>query len=91
MNKGELVQSIADKADMTVKDAGIAFDAMVAVITEALKKGEKIQISGFCSFEIKEKAARTGINPATKEKVEIPATKAPTVKFGKAYKEIFNA
>lgn len=90
MNKGEFIKSIAEKADFTVKDANIAFDAMVAVIAETLKKGEKIQISGFGNFEIKDKAARTGVNPATGEKVEIAASKAPVVKFGKTFKELFN-
>ena len=77
MNKGEFIKAVADKADMTVKEATVAYDAIVATITEALKEGEKIQLVGFGSFELKEKAAREGINPQTKEKVTIAASKAP--------------
>ena len=90
MNKGEFIKAVADKANLTVKEATVAYDAFVATITEALKGGEKIQLVGFGSFELKEKAAREGINPQTKEKVTIAASKAPVLKFGKAYKDLFN-
>ena len=90
MNKGEFIKAVADKADMTVKEATVAYDAFVATITEALKEGDKIQLVGFGSFELKEKGEREGINPQTKEKVTIPASKAPVLKFGKAYKDLFN-
>ena len=89
MNKNELVRAIANDAGITLKDAGIALDSVVAAITEGLKKGEKIQISGFGTFELKEKPAREGINPKTGEKIKIAASKIPTFKFGKAYKDAF--
>ena len=90
MNKGELIKAIAEKAGFTQKDAAVAYDAFIASITEALKAGEKVQLVGFGTFEIKEVPAKTGINPQTKESVEIPACKKPVMKFGKAYKENFN-
>lgn len=89
MNKNELVRAIANDAGITIKDANIALDSVVAAITEGLKKGEKIQISGFGTFEIKAKPAREGINPKTGAKIKIAASKVPTFKFGKAYKDSF--
>lgn len=91
MNKGELIKAIAEKAGFTNKDAATAYDAFIATVTEALKAGEKVQLVGFGTFEVKDVPAKTGINPQTKEKVEIAASKKPTLKFGKAYKDIFNA
>lgn len=90
MNKGEFIKAIAEEAGFTVKDATVAYDAFVSAITNALKNGEKVQLVGFGSFELKSKAAREGINPQTKAKVQIPASKAPSIKFGKAYKDLFN-
>ena len=90
MNKGELNKAMADKAGFTNKDAAIAYDAFIATITEALKAGEKVYLVGFGSFEVKEVAAKTGINPQTKAPVEIPACKKPVMKFGKAYKDMIN-
>lgn len=90
MNKGELIKAMAEKAGFTNKDAATAYEAFVDVITEALKAGEKVQLAGFGSFEVKDVAAKTGINPKTQEKVEIPACKKPVMKFGNAYKELFN-
>ena len=90
MNKGELIKAMADKAGFTQKDAAMAYEAMVSSVTEALKAGEKVQLVGFGTFEVKEVPAKTGINPRTKETVEIPACKKPVMKFGKAYKELFN-
>ena len=90
MNKGELIKAMAEKAGFTQKDAAAAYDAFVAAVTDALKNGEKVQLVGFGTFEVKEVAAKTGINPQTKEKVEVPACKKPVMKFGKAYKEMFN-
>lgn len=89
MNKNELVRAIANDAGITLKDAGIALDSVVAAITAGLKKGEKIQISGFGTFEVKAKPAREGINPKTGAKIKIAASKIPTFKFGKAYKDSF--
>lgn len=90
MNKSEFIKAFADKANFTQKDAGIAFDAMVSTIVEALKKGEKIAIAGFGSYELKARAARKGINPLTKKTVNIKACKVPAFKFGNSFKEIFN-
>ena len=90
MNKGELMKVAAKKADFSVKDITIAYDALLDSITEALKKGEKVQLVGLGTIEVKEVAAKTGINPKTKEAVEIPACKKPVMKFGKAYKDLFN-
>ena len=90
MNKGELMKAAAKKADFSVKDITIAYDALLDSITEALKNGEKVQLVGLGSIEVKEVAAKTGINPKTKEAVEIPACKKPVMKFGKAYTDLFN-
>ncbi len=90
MNKGELIKAIAEKAGFTQKDAAIAYDAFVASVTDALKAGEKVQLVGFGTFEVKDVPAKTGINPQTKESVQIAACKKPVMKFGKAYKELIN-
>ncbi len=90
MNKGELIKAMAEKAGFTNKDAACAYEAFVEVVTEALKAGEKVQLVGFGTFEVKDVEAKTGINPQTKEKVAIPACKKPVMKFGKAYKDIIN-
>ena len=87
MNKGEFIKAMAEKAGFTNKDAATAYDAFVATVTEALKAGDKIQLVGFGSFEVKERAARTGKNPATGEQIDIPASKAPAFKAGKAFKD----
>ena len=90
MNKGELIKAVAAKAGFTSKDAQIAYDAVIESITETWKNGEKVQLVGCGTFEIKDVPAKTGINPQTKESVEIAASKKPVLKFGKAYKELFN-
>ena len=90
MNKNELVRAIANKAGITIKDANIALDSVIGAITDGLNEGEKVQISGFGTFELKVKPAREGINPKTQEKIKIEATKLPSFKFGKAYKDSFN-
>ena len=87
MNKGELIKVMAEKAGFTNKDATIAYDAFVDALTEALKAGEKVQLVGFGTFEVKEVAAKTGVNPQTGAKVDIAACKKPVLKFGKAYKD----
>lgn len=89
MNKTELIRAIANNAGLTLKDAGAALDGFITAIADGLKAGEKIQISGFGSFEIKEKPAREGINPKSGEKIKIAASKVPTFKFGKVYKDLF--
>lgn len=90
MNKNELIRAIANKAGITLKDANAALDGVLGAITDALNEGEKVQISGFGTFEIKEKSAHDGINPKTGEKIKISASKTPVFKFGKAYKDSFN-
>ena len=90
MNKAELVAAVAEKSELTKKDAEKAVNAVVASVTEALQKGEKVQVVGFGTFEVRQRAAREGLNPATKEKIQIPATKAPVFKAGKALKQSVN-
>ena len=90
MNKTELVAAIAEKADLQKKDAEKAIAAFTEVVAETLKKGDKIQLVGFGTFEVAERAARTGRNPQTKETIEIPASKAPKYKAGKALKDQIN-
>ena len=87
MNKTELVAAIAEKAELSKKDAESALSAMVEAITEALTKEDKVQLIGFGTFEVKRREARTGRNPRTKETVEIPASKAPVFKAGQAFKD----
>lgn len=91
MNKQQFIKAFADKANFTQKDAGLAFEAMAETIAEALKNGEKIQIAGFGTFEMKSRAAREGINPATKEKISIPASNVPSFKFGESFKDTLNS
>lgn len=87
MNKTELVVSIAEKAAISKKDAEKALSAFLDTVAEELKKGEKIQLVGFGTFEVRERAARTGINPQTKQTIEIAASKNPVFKAGKALKD----
>ncbi len=91
MNKTELVTAMADQAGLTKKDAEAALKAFVDVITEGLKNGEKISLVGFGTFDVAERAAREGINPATGKKIQIAASKAPKFKAGKALKDAVNA
>ena len=86
MNKQQFIKAFADKANFTQKDAGIAFDAMASTIVDALKEGEKIQIAGFGTFELKKRPAREGINTKTKEKVTITAKNVPSLYFGNSFK-----
>ena len=87
MNKAELVAEVAKLADLNKKQADAAVAAVIDAVTYALKKGEKVQLVGFGSFEAKERAARMGRNPKTKEEIKIPATKVETFKAGKALKD----
>ncbi len=87
MNRLELVSAIADKASLNRADAEKALAAFVEVVTTALQKGDKVAIVGFGSFEANERAAREGINPATREKISIPASRQPKFKAGKQFKE----
>ena len=87
MNKTELIAAVAEKAELSKKDAEAAITAMVDAITEALSQEEKVQLVGFGSFEVKKRAARTGRNPRSKETIEIPASQTPVFKAGKALKD----
>lgn len=87
VNKTELVKSLAEKAEITQKDAAKALDAVVESIQEALAKGEKVQIIGFGSFEVRDRKERKVISPATGEEILVPATKVPAFKPGKSLKE----
>ena len=87
MNKTELIASVAAKTEMSKKDAAAAVDAVFGTIIEALSKEETVAVIGFGNFEVKHRAARTGRNPHTKETIEIPASKAPAFKAGKAFKD----
>ena len=87
MNKNELISAVAEKADLSKKDAEAALTAAIDAITEALAREEKVQLVGFGSFEIKARAERMGRNPQTLEPVHIPASKAPVFKAGKALKD----
>jgi DNA-binding protein HU-beta len=89
MNKAELVSSIAEKSNLTKKDTENALNAFMKVVEEALAKGDKVQLVGFGTFEVRERKAREGRNPRNPEEViQIPASKAPVFKAGKALKEI---
>ena len=90
MNKAELVAAIAAKTGDTKKGAEASVNAFVDVITDALAKGDKVQLIGFGSFEVRKRAARKGRNPRTKEEIKIPASKAPVFKAGKALKDLVN-
>ena len=87
MNKTELIAAVAEQAEMSRKDAEAAVTATIDVISEALRKGEKVQLVGFGSFEVKTRAERMGRNPQTKEPIPIPASKVPAFKPGKALKD----
>ena len=90
MNKSELVAAMAEKTELSKKDSEKALKAFVDVVTEELKKGEKIQLVGFGTFEVTERAAREGRNPLTGKPMKIKASKAPKFKAGKALKEAVN-
>lgn len=90
MNKNELVAAMAEKAELSKKDAEKALDAFKAVVEEALVKGDKVQLVGFGTFEAKERPARVGRNPRTGEEVKIAASKAPAFKAGKQLKDAVN-
>ena len=90
MNKTELIAAIAEQAEISKKDAEKALKAFVDVVTEQLKEGEKVQLVGFGTFEVSERAAREGRNPQTGETMTIAASKAPKFKAGKALKDLVN-
>ena len=88
MNKTELIAAVAESAGLTKKDSERVINAAIDAITASLAKGEKVQISGFGTFEAKEREARIGRNPHTKEEIHIPATRVPGFKASKALKDI---
>ncbi len=90
MNKAELIAAIAAKTGDTKKGAEASLNAFVDVVTEALTEGDKVQLVGFGSFEVRKRAARKGRNPQTKEEIKIPASKAPVFKAGKPLKDLVN-
>ena len=87
MNKTEIIAAVAEKTGLTKKDAERVVSATIETVTEALVKGEKVQIAGFGNFEVKTREARVGRNPRTKETIQIPATKLPAFKAAKALKD----
>ena len=87
MTKAELINAVAEKSSLTKKDSDKAVTAVIDTITEALVNGDKVSLVGFGTFEVKDRAARKGINPRTKEPMPIPASKLPAFKAGKALKE----
>lgn len=87
MNKADLINLVAENAGLTKKDSEKAISAVFDVISDALVKGDKVQLVGFGSFEVKARAPRMGRNPKTKESIQIPASKAPVFKAGKSLKD----
>ena len=90
MNKTELITLMSEKAQISKKDTGIALEAFMEVVKEELKKGEKVQLVGFGTFEVTERTERMGRNPQTGEEMLIKASKAPKFKAGKALKDFIN-
>lgn len=90
MNKTELVAAMAEKAEISKKDAEGALKAFIDVVTDELKKGEKVQLVGFGTFEVTKRAAREGINPLTKKPMSIPESNAPKFKAGRGLKDAVN-
>lgn len=87
MNKAELITAVAEKSELTKKDAEKAVNAFVSVVTDALAREERVQLVGFGTFEVRQRAERKGRNPQTREEIIIPASKAPVFKAGKTLKE----
>lgn len=90
MNKGQFVKAVAEKAGLTGKQADAAYKAFVETVVEELKRGEKVQLVGFGTFELQHKPAREAFNPLTGQKVKVAASNAPKLKIGKSFKELFN-
>ena len=91
MNRTELVAAMAEKTQLSKKDADLALKAFIDVVSEEMQKGEKVQLVGFGTFEVSERAAREGRNPQSGEVMKIAASKAPKFKAGKALKDMLNA
>ena len=90
MNKTEFLRAVAAEAKLTLKDAGAFYDAYVATVHKAMKKGDKVTLVGFGTYEAKKKPARVGTNPSTGAKVKIAACVSPSLKFGKSFKDSLN-
>lgn len=90
MNKTELITAVAQEAEMTKKDAEKAVKAVIDVVSQALVKGEKVQLIGFGTFEVRERKARIGHNPSTQDEIKIPASKTPAFRVSKQLKEKVN-
>lgn len=90
MNKSELITSMAEKSQLTKKDAELALKALIETVKEELANGGKVQLVGFGTFETRERAARKGINPKTKEAMDIPASTVPVFKAGREFKDMVN-
>ena len=90
MNKSELMEAVAQKSGISKKDAEASMSAFVNVVSETLSSGDKVQWTGFGTFELRERAARKGVNPATGQQIDIAASNAPAFKPGKAFKDSFN-
>jgi DNA-binding protein HU-beta len=91
MNKAELVAEIAKKSSLTKKDSETALNSLIEVIGDTLKKGDKISLVGFGSYEVRKRKARTGVNPQTKEEIKIPAKKVAVFRPGKTLKELVDS
>lgn len=90
MNKAELIAQVAEKSDLTKKDAEKAVSALIETVEEALVKGDRVQLVGFGTFEIRERAARKGRNPQTGQEIDIAATRVPVFKAGKSLREVIS-
>lgn len=90
MTKSELIDQVAQRANLSKKDAGAAVNALLDTVQNALVSGETVQITGFGTFEVRQRAAREGVKPGTSEKIQIAASKAPAFKAGKSLKDAVN-
>lgn len=90
MNKNEIIAAVAEKSGLSKKDTEKALNAFVTAVSDALNEGEKVQLVGFGTFEVKDRPARKGHNPLTRAEIDIPASKAPVFKAGKALKDSIN-
>ena len=91
MTKADLINAIAEKSELSKKDSEKALNAVIAAITDALTEGDKVQLTGFGTFEVRDKKEKEAINPRTKEKIIVPARKSPAFKAGKALKDAVDA
>lgn len=90
MNKSELVAAVAEKSGLTKKDAEKAVSSVIDIIVDSVAQGEKVQVVGFGTFEQRQRNARTGCDPRTKQQIQIPASKVPAFKAGNAFKDAVN-